>query len=165
MDNHNFASQNRVLHRPSCQGCTLDPLKPKAVKKGRYRMASHDDFSEEIVSDGKPSVIRKRQRQVIVRLNDGELARFQELQRETSLTASGLVRRWIAEQRITSTVDIQADNEMRRQGGLFKHNAWSLGNRQVIDKETVNTLVNIANEIHAIAKEIRDGFQENTEDR
>ena len=54
---------------------------------------------------------------------------------------------------------------MRRQGGLFKHNAWNLGNRNLIDKKTVDNLVNIANDIHAIAKEISNGFQENTEDR
>lgn len=129
-------------------------------------MASHDEYSEEIpVADGKPSVIRKRQNQVKLYLSDSELARFQDLQRETSLSGSALIRRWIAEQRITSTVDIQAVNEMRRQGGLFKHNAWNLGNHNMIDKKTVDNLVSIANDIHSIAKEIRDGFQENTEDR
>ena len=128
-------------------------------------MASHDEYSEELpVTDGKPSVIRKRQRQVIVRLNDAEFARFEELQRETSLSGSALIRRWIAEQRITSTVDIQAVNEMRRQGGLFKHNAWNLGNHNIIDKKIVDNLVSIANDIHAIAKEISNGFQENTEE-
>ncbi len=129
-------------------------------------MQEHDAFSDEIpVTDGKPSVIRKRQRQVIVRLNDAEFARFEELQRETSLTGSALVRRWITEQQIRSTVDIQAVGEMRRQGGLFKHNAYMLGNRKKIDSENVNELLNTAKDIFEIAKGISNGFQENTEDR
>ena len=128
-------------------------------------MASHDDFSEEILDDGKPSVIRKRQNQVKFYLSDSELARFQELQKETSLSGSALLRRWIAEQQIRSTVDVQAVGEMRRQGGLFKHNAYTLGNHKKIDSESVNELLNIARNIFEIAKEISNDFQENTKDR
>lgn len=134
------------------------------LMKGRFIMASHDDFSEEIVPDGEPSVIRKRQNQVKVYLSDAELARFRDLQKETSLSAAALLRRWITGQRIESTVDIQAINEMRRQGGLFKNSAWSLGSRGKIDKSEVAQLIDLAADIHAIARGMRDGYKENPED-
>ena len=127
-------------------------------------MQEHDDLTEEIVIDGEPSIIRKRQNQVKIYLSESELARFKDMQRETSLSGAALIRKYIAGQQIKSTVDVQAVAEMRRQGGLFKHCAFSLLNNNIIDNGKANELVSIANEIHSIAKEVRNDFKENTED-
>lgn len=127
-------------------------------------MQEPDEYSEEIQNDGQ-AVIRKRKRQVIIRLDDAEFARFQDLQKETSLTGAALFRRWITGQRIESTVDIQAINEMRRQGGLLKINAWNLGNRKLLEPCTVERLVELGESIHAIARGMRDDYKKGSEDR
>lgn len=127
-------------------------------------MQEHDELTEEIVTDGEPSIIRKRKNQLKLYLSDSELTRFKEIQRETSLSGAALVRKWISGQQIKSTVDVQVVAEMRRQGGLFKHCAFSLLNNNIIDNGKANELVSIANNIHGIAKGIRNDFKENSED-
>lgn len=126
---------------------------------------AHDDSDSKEIQDDDKTIIRKRQRQVKVYLSEAEYSRFQELQKETSLSAAALIRRWITGQQISSTLDIQAINEMRRQGGLFKHCAWNLGNHNVISESAVEELIELAMSIHSIAKEIRNDFKENTKDR
>ena len=84
------------------------------------------------MSDKEDSAIRKRKNQVKVYLSDAELTIFQNIQKETSLSAASIIRSWIAGKQVKSTIDIQAVNEMRRQGGLFKHFALCLFEHRVL---------------------------------
>lgn len=127
-------------------------------------MLTHDEYSEEIPRDDESSVIRKRQNQVKLYLSDSELARFKDLQRETSLSGASLVRRWITGQPVKSTIDIQAVNEMRRQGGLCKHIAHSLSNRGIVSDDVAERLLTLAASIHSIARGIRDDIEKSSKD-
>lgn len=126
---------------------------------------AHDAFSEPIENpeSGRKTVIRKRARQIIVRLNDSERARLENHCRQTSLSTMGLIRKWINDEYVVSTVDIQAVAELRRQGGLLKIIAYNLLNAGLADRSSVGVLLSLGEEIHTMAKEIRNGAQKNTE--
>ena len=124
-----------------------------------------DEFSEKIDTSSKKNKAcenRTRKKQLKIYLSEEENAHLQKMKDASSRTTSYIVRSLIMGSRIPSTIELQVVNELRRQGGLLKHVAYMLGDRQLLYREDVDHLVGYAQNIFAIAREIQDDIKKNT---
>ena len=102
---------------------------------------------------------RGRKIQLLVRLSEAEAERMNRIRERTSLSAARIVRRWIDEQPLPDYSTDRLVGELRRQGGLLKHTAFS-GH---LPKPTAQEILEIAQGLAGIAAKVEDTIRGNSD--